>query len=827
MASIYIHRKVDESTKNGSSSSTHHEGSSSSTTTTSTTSTHTNNTSSDKDPKDVLNELLQDIPNSTSFHAAVQKDNLSRRFTDRELFKICQLTNLTFLDLSGHCIQSLPPNISQLSSLQTLIMNKSDLATLPKNIELLEHSLIDLQFRLNSFKEWPSQLNKMNLQKLDMSFNRLNRIQISTTGIAGLFGFDRPQQLQSTLRELNLSYNYLTTFPQDLLKFSNLERLDLTKNDLETLPDISKLADSMKELSVENCNFTAFPVTICSLLNLRVLNVSGNKFEWFPQTQGLMSQLCQLRELYANGCGLHGWAQLFCQAKLEILHLSNNSIRGVPTEVRTLQMLQELILSKNYITHIPEHFSDFVNLVYLDLSDNNIEDVDPAFGNLKKLEILKLKSNRITELPPEMSELESLIELDLSENDLKDLFDFSKVKNLERLEATYNYLESFPKIGNCKKLKHLDLTMNRISGEIPDYFYELHSLTFCKLKHNSFESIDPKISQLTSLEILNLDNNEIISIPDSVMNLKSLKQFSIINNYQLNPSEQLKTYMQNKNITFEYAYEEPSKIKDSLFLSSAPPAGSRRLLKSLGVTHILTVAKDIPPRYKNDFKYMIIFADDTTEATLKPHFEEASKFIQEAISTGGACMVHCMAGVSRSSAIVISHIMLTEKKRLNIAYREVYEKRDIIKPNDKFYRELKLLDKELFQHAEPTPVKTKNRVEYFDANTDERIFKRPKDEKPSILHVPSNSGLVSYGNGEKSTFASLFNFSSLAGSESESGREPMMMMMFNNNNNNNNNNNSNGTSTSTSTMGASTRGANNNSTNAASSMTNGDSHSEE
>ncbi|EFC41219.1 hypothetical protein NAEGRDRAFT_80763 [Naegleria gruberi] len=621
-----------------------------------------NGSSTSEDPREVVDKMVENANSHKILNASIQKDNQSsKRFTERDLSKICLLVNLQHLDLTGHCIQALPSNITNLANLRTLVMNKSELVAPPKNFELLEPSLTDVQFRLNNFKDWPIQLNKINLQRLDLSFNRLNKISVSSPNLSSFIFGERSVPLQTSLRELNLSYNYFTNFPTDLLKFSALEKLDLTKNDLVTLPDLGKMADTLKELMLEGCGFTTFPITICNLLNLKVLNVSNNEFEWFPQTQGLMSQLSQLSELYANSCKLHGWSQLFCQAKLVILQLSNNKIRGVPTEVRTLSLLEELVLSKNFITHIPEHFSEFVNLVYLDLSENNIEDIDPAFGNLKKLEIFKLKSNRLFEIPDELCELESLKEIDLSENDLKKMFDCSKMTNLERLDVTYNYLEEFPKIGGCKNLTSLDLTMNRLRGAIPDYFYDLVNLRNCKLKHNSLESLDAKICNLVELETLNLDNNEILSIPEEVMLLKKLKNFSIINNYELKPQENIKKHMEDNDIVFQYTYEEPSKIRDYLFLSSAPPAGSRRLLKSLNVSHVITIAKDIPPRHKNDFKYMVIFAEDTNEASLRSHFEETREFINEAKKQGTACMVHCMAGVSRSTARSIQGSLCYQK----------------------------------------------------------------------------------------------------------------------------------------------------------------------
>ncbi|KAI7754323.1 hypothetical protein M8C21_009065, partial [Ambrosia artemisiifolia] len=50
----------------------------------------------------------------------------------------------------------------------------------------------------------------------------------------------------------------------------------------------------------------------------------------------------------------------------------------------------------------------------------------------------------------------------------------------------------------------------------------------------------------------------------------------------------------------------PSQIEEGLYLGSLEAANNKTLLKTLNVTHILTVASSIPPPYPNDFTYKTV-----------------------------------------------------------------------------------------------------------------------------------------------------------------------------------------------------------------------------
>lgn len=99
-------------------------------------------------------------------------------------------------------------------------------------------------------------------------------------------------------------------------------------------------------------------------------------------------------------------------------------------------------------------------------------------------------------------------------------------------------------------------------------------------------------------------------------------------------------------------------ITEYLYLGNVIAATNRYSLKARGVTHIITAAAGLRPSYPNDFKYLVFNLLDMPHANISQYFDKVHRFITEAKKNGGIILVHCMAGISRSSTCVIAYLMV-------------------------------------------------------------------------------------------------------------------------------------------------------------------------
>ncbi|ETO17694.1 hypothetical protein RFI_19622 [Reticulomyxa filosa] len=96
-------------------------------------------------------------------------------------------------------------------------------------------------------------------------------------------------------------------------------------------------------------------------------------------------------------------------------------------------------------------------------------------------------------------------------------------------------------------------------------------------------------------------------------------------------------------------------------------------------------------------EYCSIEIEDSEDVNIKEHFEQIFAFIDKALHKAkrGRVLVHCVAGISRSSTAVIGYLMKTKGMLLYDAFEYVKQCRPTISPNFGFFHQLLQFEKEL------------------------------------------------------------------------------------------------------------------------------------
>ncbi len=299
---------------------------------------------------------------------------------------------------------------------------------------------------------------------------------------------------------------WLSMLSEKLTQISSLVSLELTENDLTSLPDNFFHLSNLQHLNLGHNKLTNLPMIFGNLTRLQTLYLHRNQLESLPESFGHLSDLLhlniennQLRTLPESFGKLHNLRELF---------LVNNQLQELPESFGHLHSLQKLFLRDNQLRTLPESFWQLHNLRELSLWNNQLQSLPERIGQLQQLQRLRLQGNPLQSLPENIGQLKRLRELALRWCQLRTLPEsIGKLKNLKTLDLASNQLQSLPEsIGKLKNLKTLDLASNQLQS-LPESIGKLHDLQNLNLSSTSLKSLPENITTLIHLTYLDLRNN--------------------------------------------------------------------------------------------------------------------------------------------------------------------------------------------------------------------------------------------------------------------------------------------------------------------------------
>ncbi|VVA27162.1 PREDICTED: LRR receptor [Prunus dulcis] len=379
----------------------------------------------------------------------------------------------------------------------------------------------------------------------------------------------------SSLAYLTLSVSRLTGgIPNSFAKLCRLRELHLGNNSLSgQLSDIIVILSICAQNTIEYLDISdnhgimgSVPENIGQMSKLEGIDFSGNSLEG-NQIRGTIGNL---RSEFPPKLNV-SWNKLegpIPSTLLEatFLDLSHNkfsvaaaSFLGTTKDSN----LAFLDFSSNHIFgELPDCWIHFKKLVFLDLSNNSLSGKIPTtMGYLFSIETLRLNNNGfVGELPSQLKNCRDLTLFNLAENKLSGSIpewlggDSARITFYEVYDDEASLIWKGLRAefkSNLGLLKTIDLSSNKLIGEIPSEITYLLGLIFLNLSRNQLTGqIPSRIGNWQELESLDLSRNQINGIiPTSLSRIASLGKLDLSQN-NLFGKIPIGTQLQS----FDYAY---------------------------------------------------------------------------------------------------------------------------------------------------------------------------------------------------------------------------------------------------------------------------------
>nr|XP_025873877.1 leucine-rich repeat-containing protein 40 [Vulpes vulpes] len=458
---------------------------------------------------DIHDNQLTSLPSAIRELENLQKLNVSHNKLQILPEEITNLRNLKGLYLQHNELTCIPEGFEQLFNLEDLDISNNRLTTVPASFSSLS-SLVRLNISSNQLKSLPVEISGMKrLKHLDCNSNLLETVPPELANMESLeLLYLRRNKLRflpefpscRLLKELHVGENQIEILgPEHLKHLNSILVLDLRDNKLRSVPDEITLLQSLERLDLSNNDISSLP---CSLgkLPLKFLALEGNPLRTIR------------REIINKGTQ-------------EVLKYLRSKIKddGPNQSDSVVETAMTLPSESRVNVHA------IITLKILDYSDKQTTLIpDEVFDAVKSniITSVNFSKNQLCEIPKRIVELKEMVsDVNLSFNKLSFIsLELCMLQKLTFLDLRNNFLNSLPEeMESLIRLQTINLSFNRFKI-LPDVLYHIPTLETILISNNQVGSVDPqKMKAMENLITLDLQNNDLLQIPPELGNCVNLR----------------------------------------------------------------------------------------------------------------------------------------------------------------------------------------------------------------------------------------------------------------------------------------------------------------